>query len=85
MIPRDLDPAQLRAYVQRDWRRLDDLDCVARANQPLETKMRIGVELYEAARATLPGWPTVADRAADLAHHIAVRSILRRVAHVRPR
>ena len=74
-----LDPAQLRAYVERDWRTVGRLDLIARASQPIEVKMRLAMDLYEAARATVPGWPRDEDRAADLAHHVAVRTTLRRL------
>lgn len=85
MEPRDLDPASLRAFVRRDWNATADLDLLARASQPIEQKLRIAEALYEAARATVPGWPSEADRLADLEHHIAVRRLLERAAHVRPR
>ncbi len=85
MEPRDLDPASLRAFVRRDWNATADLDLLARAAQPTEVKLRIAEALYDAARATVAGWPSTADRRADLEHHIAVRRLLDRARHVRPR
>lgn len=84
-MPRPLDPASLRAFVQRDWNPTRDLDLLARAAQPLETKLRLAEELYAAARATVPGWPSEADRRADLEHHVALRRLLDRAAGVGPR
>ena len=80
-----LDPAGLRAFVRRDWGATAALDLRRRAEQPVALKVDLAIELYEAARATLPGWPSDEDRRADLAHHAHVRGILRRAASVRPR
>ncbi len=49
---------------------------------PVEHKVRLGIELYEAARATRRDWPDEASRRADLAHHRRVRALLDRAAHV---
>lgn len=77
-----LDPAGLRAYVDRDWGAVDRATRAARAALPVHEKVRIAVELYEAARRSVPGWPDEATRRADLAHHLRVRAMLDRAAHV---
>ena len=84
MNPANLNPAELRAFVRRDWNCLVQPDRIARAAQPTEQKMRIAAALYEAARQTLPGWPRASDRCADFDHHLAVQAIYARITHVRP-
>ena len=49
---------------------------------PVQRKIRLAIELYEAARATWPEWPDEAVRRADLANHQRVRALLDRAAHV---
>ncbi len=73
----ELDPASLRAHVRRDWGATARLDPAWRAAQPVGVKVRIAIDLYEAARLTARGWPTAAGRGADLAHQLAVCAILR--------
>lgn len=76
------EPAELRAFAARDWGRLDALDRARRARMTVEERMRIAAALYAAARETRPGWPTREDRLEDLAHHCALRALLRRAADV---
>jgi hypothetical protein len=64
--------------VRRDWNRFDRADLLARVRQPVDVKVAMAVALYEAAKATLPGWPTDEDRRRDLAHHQAYCGTLRR-------
>lgn len=77
-----LDPDSLRAYARRDWSALERLDLERRAALPIEQKVRLGIELYEAARRTRPDWPDDAARRADLASHLRVKDLLARAAHV---
>lgn len=77
-----LDPAHLREYARRDWGAPERLARRARAAQPVEEKVRIAVELYEAARAAVPGWPDEATRRADLESHLRVRALLDKAPHV---
>lgn len=77
-----LDPTQLRDYAARDWGRPERLARVHRAAQPVALKVALAIALYEAARATCPGWPDDATRRADLASHLRVRALLDRAAHV---
>ena len=53
-----------------------------RARLPVEQKVRLAIDLYEAARSTRPEWPTEAIRRDDLATHERVRALLDRAAHV---
>lgn len=77
-----LDVTELRSYASRDWGAPERLARRHRANQPVEQKARLAVELYEAARATRPDWPSEAVRRADRATHLRVRAMLDRAAHV---
>ena len=76
------DAEELRSYAGRDWGAPERLARVDRANLPVEQKVRLAIDLYEAARIANPGWPSEADRRADLAAHRRVRALLDRAAHV---
>ena len=81
MAPRmNLD--DLREYARRDWGAPARLARRQRATLPIEQKVRLAIELYEAARATRADWPDHATRRADLATHLRVRALLDRAAHV---
>ena len=75
-------PEELRSYAGRDWGAPERLARAHRVRQPSEQKVRLAIDLYEAARNTNPGWPSEAVRRADLASHRRVRSLLDRAAHV---
>ncbi len=77
-----LDPEDLRRYARRDWGAPERLARRQRALQPVEVKVRLAIELYEAARATRPGWPDTATRLADFEAHCRLRALLDRAAHV---
>ena len=77
-----IDPEQLREYAHRDWQVPERLARRHRARQSVARKVEIAIALYEAARATRPGWPDEATRKADLASHLRVRALLDRAAHV---
>ena len=81
MAPR-LDPAELRAYARRDWDAPERLSRRRRVNLPVADKVRLAIDLSEAARATRPDWPNDATRRADLESHLRVRALLDRAAHV---
>lgn len=78
-----MDPADLRAFVQRDWQRLQD----HKANAWVRIKAERGVtaavlaaeSLRLAARERDPSWPSEADRRADLETHIRISRALRSV------
>lgn len=80
-----LEAADLREYAGRDWGLPERLALRRRARAPVAQKVRLATALYEAARATRPGWPGEADRRADLAAHVRVRALLDAAAHVRRR
>ena len=77
-----LDLQELRDYARRDWQAPERLARRHRALQSIETKVRIGIELYEATKLTRPDWPDEATRRADLRAHLRLRALLDRAAHV---
>lgn len=77
-----LDPDDLRGYAARDWGAAERIARRRRANLPMDRKVRLAIELYESARATMPGWPDEATHRDDLAAHRHVRALLDRAAHV---
>ncbi len=81
MVP-PLDVTELRNYAGRDWGLPERLARKHRVNLPVGQKVRLAIDLYEAARATRPAWPDDALRRADLATHQRVRALLDRAAHV---
>ena len=76
------DAEELRSYAGRDWGAPERLARAHRANLPIEQKVRLSIDLYEAARATRADWPSEADRRADFAAHRRLRALLDRAAHV---
>jgi hypothetical protein len=77
-----LSPADLRAYARRDWSLPERLARRERAARPIAEKVRLAIALYEAARATVPGWPSEATRRADFDAHLRLKRLLERAAHV---
>ncbi len=77
-----LDPDDLRRYARRDWGAPERMARRVRSRQPIDVKVRLAIELYEAARATRPGWPDTATRQADFEAHCRLRELLGRAAHV---
>ena len=77
-----LDPTELRSYARRDWGAPERLARRHRASQSVEQKVQLAIDLYDAARATLPGWPDEATRRADFEAHLRLRALLDRAAHV---
>ena len=76
------DAGDLRSYARRDWGAPERLARVDRVNLPVEQKVRLAIDLYEAVRNTNPGWPSEADRRADFAAHRRLRALLDRATHV---
>ena len=74
------DPTEFRSCAGRDWEAPERLARGHRAGLPVEQKVRLAIDLYEAARATRPEWPSEAIRRADLATHLRVRALLDRAA-----
>ncbi|MBX3191887.1 MAG: hypothetical protein KF819_33155 [Labilithrix sp.] len=76
--------SDLRAYLDRPWGDLAVETERHRAKtyrEDPEWTWRTAAALREAVTAANPGWPTPADRDADLAHHLHLRSLLDRAAH----
>jgi hypothetical protein len=71
-----LDPDDLRRYAQRDWLAPERLARKERARAPMAERIRIGIALYEAAKATKPGWPDDATRRADFEAHLRLKALL---------
>jgi hypothetical protein len=80
-MPR-LDPDSKRTYAARDWGAPARLSLGERVRQPLELKVQIGVDLYEAAMALCGGEAGEASRRADLATHERVHAMLLKAGHV---
>jgi hypothetical protein len=77
-----LDHAELREYAARDWGAPERLARRHRARQPIRAKVALAIELFEAARATKPGWPDAATRRADFDAHVRLRAMLDAAADV---
>jgi hypothetical protein len=77
-----LDPEDLRRYAQRDWSAPERLARRQRVGLPLAERVRIGIGLYEAAKATNPAWPDEATRRADFEAHLRLKALLDEAAHV---
>jgi hypothetical protein len=78
----------IRQFAQRDWSRIaaakDAFWRGRKRGRPAAEILAAGEALRRHARAVRPDWPTVSDRAADLAAHHRVAEALRAV-HRRPR
>ena len=74
----------IRAFVGRDRDAVDALKRAHHARRHREqggaAGFAVGSVLLEHARRVRPDWPTPRDREADLAHHVALKSLLDRVA-----
>lgn len=80
------DPAALRAYRDRDWKRVREAKEQFwaedhRRRGPL-AGLAIGAMLWEHMRSIDPSWPDAEQRAEDLAHHVELAERIQRVAHV---
>jgi hypothetical protein len=80
------DPAALRAFRDRDWKRVREAKEQFwaedhRRRGPL-AGLAISMALWEHARAIDPSWPNAEQRAEDLAHHLELADRIQRVAHV---
>ncbi len=88
-MARELDPKQLRDYLDRDWARVRAAKEQfwagdTRARGPM-AGLTIGAALWAHARAVDPTWPDAEARGRDLEHHVALSRKLDRLAHVFPR
>lgn len=80
-MPR-LDPEDLRRYARRAWDSPERLARRRRAQQPVEHKVQIAIELYEATKSIRPDWPDDDTRQADFDAHLRLRALLDRAANV---
>ncbi len=76
-------PADLKAYVDRDWRRARELKdrYWATRKHTLKPEEALGIAdiLRRQVLSVRPSWPTEAGREADLESHAHVAECLRRV------
>jgi hypothetical protein len=82
---RPVERRDLEALLSRGW------DAAARSEEayfralPAAEKLRISDELRRSAQMLRPDWPSAPDREADLACHVRVAELLRRVPSPRKR
>lgn len=74
-----LDPDDLRRFAARDWEAPARLARKERARMPVEQKIALAVELYEAAAAL---GPHDAARRADYEAHVRLNELMKRAANV---
>lgn len=78
-----MTPEELRDFATRDWEELARLKTQywlerKRALGPAEG-IRVADQLRRHVRLTRPDWPSAEDREEDLAHHVRLGEMLRRV------
>ena len=77
------DQADLRAFVQRDWdavaRSKDDAWRAFKREHGPAGSLRAADELRRQAVLARPGWPSAREREEDLATHLRLVEIIRRV------
>jgi hypothetical protein len=80
----EIDAVSARAFVQRGWAEVERLDrehwARRRGEEGSGATFRASSALLEHARRLRPDWPGEAERAADLAHHLAWRRLLEKAA-----
>ena len=78
-----MDVRDIQAYVSRDWdaaRLAKDRYWADRIHRLGAAEgLRVGDELRRQVLTLHPWWPSQADREADLAHHVKLAELLRRV------
>jgi hypothetical protein len=77
------DPHAVRAFVRRDWARIEDVKTAywkeqKRARSAAEL-LAVGADLFAYARGVRPDWPGAEDRTENLAAHPRVSEALRAV------
>jgi hypothetical protein len=81
------DPAALRAFANRDWASAAEAKALwwrdwKREHGPA-AGLRIGDELRRQALAARPDWPSEREREEDLAMHLRLIEVIRRVPRAR--
>jgi hypothetical protein len=75
----------IRAFVDRDWPAVERLDRRHWAREFRDkgsaATLKASQALWLHMRQVRPDWPGTAERDEDLAHHIALNEMLRRVAN----
>lgn len=74
LIP--MDPAAIRAFVFRDRGAVASAKADWWAHADRSVALRASWALWDHARRVRPGWPTASERAADLAAHVHLKSLL---------
>ena len=83
-----MDPRYTRNFLERDWQAVERL----KADFWIERKaamtpgdaIQLAEELRQYVKNVRPGWPSLAERDADLATHTRVSEALRNVSTHRP-
>jgi hypothetical protein len=75
-----IDAVSARAFLNRGWAEVERLDrehwARRRRDEGSQATFRAASALLEHVRGLRPDWPGEAERAADLAHHLAWRRLL---------
>ena len=76
----EIDAVSARAFVRRGWAEIERLDrehwAGRHRDEGSRAIFRASSALLEHVRRLRPDWPGEAERAADLAHHLAWRRLL---------
>jgi len=76
----EIDAVSARAFVRRGWAEIERLDrehwAGRHRDEGSRATFRASTALLEHVRRLRPDWPGEAERAADLAHHLAWRRLL---------
>jgi hypothetical protein len=87
-IVRTMDRAAFQTYAERDWATFERLLFRERAakfrKEGPRATIRASRELWKFARSLRRAWPPERARAADLAHHVAFKRRLDRIARAFP-
>jgi hypothetical protein len=79
-----VDRDAVHAFLDRGWREAERLErehwAEVRRTAGPEANLRAAWILVEHMRRLRPGWPTEAERAADFAHHVALKRWIDRAA-----
>jgi hypothetical protein len=83
-----VDRDALRAFLERGWTLAERLErehwAAEQGGLGAAARWRAAAMLYEHMRRVRPDWPSEAERAADLAHHVALKRAIDRAARAFP-
>ena len=81
-----MNPGDVRAYLERGWALIEDLDREHWAQEFVRRGPDAAVAAAEAfrqhVRSIRPEWPSADERRADLAHHVELKRAIDRAAGV---